>query len=117
MEKMEKEQIKNDWIDWYEFQPQGDTFILKTLPIATTKETEGGLILSIHDSKVVDRPNAGIVMSTGPDARYKVGDFLFFDSMKGFDLGMIRKESDAEYSYLLLYTDAIIGQKVKDVRK
>jgi len=104
-------ELKNDWIDINEFLPARDTFVVKALPAETDKETESGLILSTQDSVVHDRPNAGVIVSVGPDTERKVGEFVFFQKTSGYDLSMIRKPSDAEYSYILLYEDAILGNR------
>ena len=104
-------ELKNDWINIEEFLPARDTFVVKALPAETDKSTESGLILSTQDSVVHDRPNAGIIVSVGPDTERKVGEFVFFQRTSGYDLSMIRKPSDADYSYVLLYEDAIIGNR------
>ena len=104
-------EIKNDWIDINEFIPARDTFVVKALPAETDKETEGGIILSTNESVVHDRPNAGIIVSVGPDTDRKVGEFVYFQKTSGYNLEMIRKPADAEYSYVLLYEDAIIGNR------
>ncbi len=103
---------KNDWIDLEEFLPARDTFVVKALPAETDKETESGLILTTQQESVVeDRPNAGIIVSVGPDTDRKVGEFVYFQKRTGYDLEMIRKPVDAEYTYVLLYEDAIIGNR------
>jgi len=104
-------ELKNDWIDINEFLPARDTFVVKALPAETDKETESGLILSTQDSVVHDRPNAGVIVSVGPDTERKVGEFVYWQKSSGYDLEMIRKPADAEYSYILLYEDAIIGNR------
>jgi co-chaperonin GroES (HSP10) len=104
-------ELKNDWIDIEEFLPARDTFVVKALPAETDKSTESGLILSTQDSVVHDRPNAGIIVSVGPDTERKVGEFVYWQRTSGYDLEMIRKPADAEYSYVLLYEDAIIGNR------
>ncbi len=114
-EKIEEE---NGWIEWYEFLPSKDTFVVRTLPQKTKKATESGIILQTkEDSVVMDRPNAGIVVSVGPESKYKVGEFLFIQMGMGYDLEMVRKPTDVSWSYVLLYNDAIIGSKCKDTRK
>jgi len=111
MSKSKVEELKNDWIDIDEFIPARDTFVVKALPAETDKETEGGIILSTNESVVHDRPNAGIIVSVGPDTERKVGEFVYWQRTSGYDLNMIRKPADAEYSYILLYDDAIIGNR------
>ncbi len=104
-------ELKNDWIDVKDFLPARDTFVVKALPAETDKETESGLILSTSESVVHDRPNGGIIVSVGPDTERKVGEFVYWQRTSGADLEMIRKPADAEYSYVLLYEDAIIGNR------
>ena len=104
-------ELKNDWIDIKEFLPARDTFVVKALPAETDKKTESGLILSTAESVVHDRPNAGIIVSVGPECDRKVGEFVYWQRNLGYDLAMVRKPSDAEYSYVLLYEDAIIGNR------
>ena len=104
-------EIKNDWIDINEFIPARDTFVVKALPAETDKETEGGIILSTNESVVHDRPNAGVIISVGPDTDRKPGEFVYWQRTSGYDLEMIRKPADSEYSYVLLYEDAIIGNR------
>ena len=101
------------WINWYEFEPAKDTFLCKVHEDLSTKETETGLIISSGTSRVEDRPSSGIVVSTGPDAPYNIGDELFWQKTAGYEIGMIKGEDQ----YLLLYPDAILGKKVKDTRK
>jgi co-chaperonin GroES (HSP10) len=105
------DELKNDWIDIDEFMPARDTFVVKALPAETDKETETGLILSTQDSVLHDRPNAGVIVLVGPDTERKVGEFVYWQRTSGYDLNMIRKPADAEYSYILLYEDAIIGNR------
>ena len=114
----EMEEIKNDWIDITEFMPARDTFVVKALPAETDKQTEGGIILSTQDSVLHDRPNGGIIVSVGPDTDRKVGEFVYWQRTSGYDLNMIRKPAEAEYNYVLLYEDAIIGNlKPKETRE
>ena len=105
------QELKNDWINIEEFLPARDTFVVKALPAETDKSTESGLILSTQDSVVHDRPNAGVIVTVGPDTERKVGEFVYWQRTSGYDLEMIRKPADAEYSYVLLYEDAIIGNR------
>ena len=107
--------MEDGWINWWEFSPVGDTFICSTIPDLTKKETETGIIFDTQVSVVADRPFKGVVISVGPDAKYKVGDYLYWQTTAGLDLGMIRPEKE-DQKYILLHTDAILGQKVKDVR-
>ena len=102
----------NRWIDIDEFLPSGDTFVAKMLPAETDKKSESGLILQIHDSAIHDRPNGGIIVRVGPDCNRSLGEFVYIQRTSGIDLGMIRKPADAEYSYVLLYDDAVIGNYV-----
>ena len=109
------ETLGNGFIDWFEFEPQKDTFIGRTLPVETKKATESGLILQAEDDSVVnDRPDACIVVSVGETCKYKVGDFLYLQKGMGYDLKQVRKENDQEF--ILLYPDAVIGKKVQDTR-
>ncbi len=103
------------FIDWWEFAPQGDTFIVLSRPDKTKKETESGIILTTQTDVVQDRPFKGEVVSVGPDCKYKVGSYLYWQPTSGMDLAMIRKENP-EDMYLLLYPDAVLGQRVKDTR-
>ena len=103
------EDIQNGWIDIDEFLPAGDTFVVQMLPAKSDKESESGLILKIQDSSIHDRPNGGFIVRTGPECTRRIGEFVYTQRTSGIDLGMIRKPADAEYSYVLLYDDAIIG--------
>ena len=105
------EEIKNDWIDIEDFLPARDTFVVKGLEAETEKETEGGIILSTIDSVLHDRPNAGVIVSVGPDTKRKVGEFVYWQKTSGYDLEMNRKPAEATYNYVLLYEDAIIGNR------
>ena len=110
-------ELKNEWIDIDEFQPKGDTFVVKALPAETDKKTETGIVLSVQESVIEDRPNAGIIVSVGPDTERKVGEFVFFTKRTGYDLNMIRKPVDAEFSYILLYEDALLGNRIPKPEK
>ena len=102
----------NGFIDLEEFMPSGDTFVVQMLPVTTTKETETGIVLSIQDSVVHDRPNFGKIVSVGPECERKIGEYVYIQKGMGYDLEMIRKPSDVE-AYVLLYNDAIIGNRIK----
>ena len=109
-------EIKDSWINWWEFAPQKDQFLVKVFKSETKKETESGIILGTRESKVEDRPNAGIILAIGPDVKnFKVGEFIYWQMTAGYDLEMIRKEEEND-KYLLLYPDAVLGKRVKDVR-
>lgn len=103
------------WINWYEFKPQGDTFLCKVYKQETTMQTEGGLIINTEESKVEDRPTAGIVLSVGPDSPYDVNDIIFWRKESGYDLAMIR--SDQDDRYILMHPQGVLGVKVEDTRK
>lgn len=102
------------FIDWWEFSPQGDTFIVLSKPDETKKVTETGLIFDTEDSVVQDRPTSGEVVSIGPDCPYKVGDYLYWNPVSGMDLEMIRTKKNDKFQ--LMHPDAILGKKVKDTR-
>ncbi len=102
------------YIDWWEFAPMGDTFIVRNVIDISKKETESGIIYGTRPSVVQDRPTSGVVIAMGPGSKYQIGDFVYFAPNSGMDLAMIRKEEDEKY--LLLYNDAIIGKRVKDTR-
>lgn len=106
--------MQSGFIDWFEFEPQGDTFIVKSEPDNTKKETESGIIVTTENSVIQDRPANGTVVSVGPEANFEVNEFVYFEPTAGFDLKMIRTENDE--TYLLLYNKSIIGKKVKDTR-
>ncbi len=111
-QKIDFDNLENSWMDLDEFVCLKDTFIARTLPQNTKKETESGLILSTQaDSVVNDRPDAGVVVSVGPEAEFRVGEYIFIQKGHGYDLANIRKDPKADYNYLLLYTDAVIGKK------
>jgi len=104
------------YIDWWEFAPMGDTFIVHTKPDQTKKETESGIIFQTETDVIMDRPFKGTVVSVGPEAKFNVGEYVYFEPQKGMDLAMVRKPNPDEM-YLLLYNEAIIGKRVKDTRK
>ena len=103
------------YINWWEFAPTGDTFIVHTKPDKTKKTTESGLIISTQTDVIQDRPFKGEIVSVGPEAKFKVGEFVYFEPQKGMDLAMIRKP-DVDEMYILLYSEAILGKRVKDTR-
>ena len=102
------------YINWWEFAPTKDTFIVKTLPDKTKKETESGIIFATAESVVQDRPFKGEVITTGPDSKIAKGSYVYFEPTKGMDLAMIRRDGDE--MYILLYDDAILGRRVEDTR-
>jgi len=102
---------ENGWIDLEEFLPSGDTFVVEMLPVSTKKETETGLIISTSsDSVIDDRPNFGKIVAVGPDAKRKIGEYVYTQKTSGYDLEMIRHEEGIRY--VLLYDDSIIGNLV-----
>ena len=103
------------YINWWEFAPTKDTFIIHTIPDQTKKESESGIIFATEVDVIQDRPFKGEIISVGPDSKFKVGSYVYFEPQKGMDLAMIRREKPEEM-YLLLYDDAILGQRVKDTR-
>ncbi len=103
------------YINWYEFAPQKDTFIVRSVPDETKKSTESGIIFATETDVIMDRPFKGEIISVGPDTKYKVGSYIYWEPQKGMNLEMIRKEQDGEV-YILLYDDAVLGQRVKDIR-
>ena len=106
----------SDRINWYEFAPVKDYFLVKTIPNESDKKTESGIIMKIQDSAVHDRPKQCVVVSVGPECPYEIGEFLFFQKTSGYDLKNIRTdENDNEFS--LYHPDAVLGKKVKDTRK
>lgn len=102
------------YIDWWEFEPQGDTFIIKNLPDETKKATESGIFVSSETSVVQDRPFKGEVIAVGKDASFEVGDYVYFEPTAGMDLAMIRTVENEKY--LLLYNKSVLGKRVKDTR-
>lgn len=109
-----KENKDLGYINWWEFAPTGDTFIVKHTPDISKKETESGIIFETRVSVVQDRPTSGVVVAIGPESKYSIGDFVYFEPNAGMDLAMIRQKDDEKY--LLLYNKAIIGKRVKDTR-
>ncbi len=103
----------NGWIDLEEFLPSKDTFVVKMLPVETVKETETGILLSTTNKSVVeDRPNFGIIVAVGPECKRKIGEYVYVQKAMGYDLKMIRKPKDSDFGYVLLYDDAIIGNRI-----
>lgn len=103
----------NGFINLEEFLPTGDTFIVQMLPVSTKKETETGIIFSTaQDSVVNDRPNFGKIVRIGPECDRELGEYVYVQKAMGYDLEMIRKPENVE-AYVLLYNDAIIGNRVK----
>ena len=103
--------MQNDWIEIDEFQPAKDTFVVKVLTPETETKSESGLILKTKTDNLVDRPDAGIIVSVGPDSKRKVGEFVYYTKASGYQLEMIRLPNDGD-SWLLLYDDAIIGNRL-----
>jgi co-chaperonin GroES (HSP10) len=115
MKKTETEtkEVTNGWIELEEFLPARDMFVVKALPQDTEKKTETGIVLSVQESVVEDRPAGGIIMSVGPESKRKVGEFVYWTKQSGYDLNMIRKPADAEFKYVLLYEDALLGNRTE----
>ena len=110
------EDSSKGWINWWEFAPVGDTFICETMPDVTKKETESGIIFETQESVILDRPFKGVVISVGPEAKYKIGEYLYWSPQSGMDLAMMKPEKDGQ-KFILLHTDAIMGRRVKDTRE
>ena len=115
METKTEETEDLGYVNWWEFSPVKDLFICRTVPDKTKKESETGIIFSTQESTVADRPFKGVVVSAGPDSKYKVGEYLWWQTTSGFDLAMIRP-TESDEKFILLHTDAILGKKVKDTR-
>jgi len=111
---MNKSELQ-DKINWYEFAPVRDYFLVQTIPNESEKKTESGIIIKTNDSIVEDRPRQGVIKSVGPDCPYEVGQFVFWQKNAGYDLHNIRLDQN-DNPYLLLHPDAILGIKVKDTR-
>jgi co-chaperonin GroES (HSP10) len=112
---MNKETVQG-LIDWWEFAPVKDLMLCKIIPDETTKKTESGLIISVSDSVVEDRPKMGVVISKGPEAPYDVGTVLFWTKNAGYDLKNIRTDENDTF-YVLINPETVLGVKVKDTRK
>ena len=104
------------FINWWEFSPVGDTFICKSSPDVSKKTTESGIIFDTKESVVMDRPWKGVVISAGPDTKYKPGQYLWWSPQAGMDLAMVRPENEGD-KYILLHDDVVMGIRVKDTRK
>ena len=116
MLKNQKDTKMTDRIEWYEFAPAKDYFLVKTIPNESEKKTESGIVISVSESVVEDRPRQGVVVSVGPDCPYEIGDFLFFQKTAGYDMKNIKTDELDQY-YVLYHPDAVLGKRVKDVRK
>ncbi len=103
------------YVDYWEFAPVNDYFIVSTVPDKTKKETESGIIMTTQTDVIMDRPFKGVVVAVGPKAKYKIGDFLWWQPTSGMDLAMIRPTKEDE-KFLLLHSDAILGRRVTDTR-
>jgi len=103
------------YVDWWELAPVNDLFLVRTVPDKTKKESASGIIISTQESAVMDRPFKGTVISVGPDAKYKIGDYLYWQPTSGMDMAVIRP-TEPDEKFLLLHTEAILCKKVKDTR-
>ena len=110
-----EETEKAGWYNWWEYGCVKDTFIVSTIPNITKKESETGIIFATEADIVQDRPFEGTVVSVGPDAKYRLGEYVFFQPTSGFDLAFLRPSKEGE-KFVLLHTDAIIGKLIKDSR-
>ena len=112
--KMEKD---NGYLNWYEFAPQDNLLIIKYTPDETKQTTDSGIIISTGKASVVtDRPQTGVIMSTGPDVeKFQIGNQVFFAPQVSFDLEFFR--TDGEERYMMVPEDRIDGLRVKDVRQ
>ena len=108
---MSKKITENGWVGLEEFLPKGDTFVVQMLPVTTKQETETGIILAVQESVINDRPNFGRIVNVGPESKRKIGEYVYVQKGMGYDLNMIRKPAGVE-AYVLLYEDAIIGNRV-----
>ena len=106
---------ESGFVEWYEFEPTKDTFIVSTVPDQTKKTSQTGIVTSTETSVVQDRPFRGVVVSIGPDSVFRVGDYVYFQPTSGFDLAMI-KPTKPEEKFILLHTDAILGKRIPDTR-
>lgn len=103
------------YINWWEFAPQDNILVIKTTPNKMKTETESGIIISMNESKLIDRSYFGEVMSKGPNVKnVEVGNIVYFPPNNTFDMGMVRSQGDE--SYVMTTSDRIDGIKVKDVR-
>ena len=112
---MEEVKTEPGWYDWWEYGCVDDTFIVSTVPDVTKKESETGIIFATEADVIQDRPFRGTVIAVGPKAKYKRGDYVFFQPTSGFDLAFLRPSAEGE-KFVLLHTEAIIGKLVKDTR-
>ena len=103
---------ENGFIDLQEFLPAGDTFVVQMLPVSTKKQAESGLYIGVNEDSVInDRPNFGRIVLVGPESKRKLNELVYVQKGMGYDLEMIRKSAGVE-AYVLLYNDAVIGNRV-----
>jgi co-chaperonin GroES (HSP10) len=108
--------METGFIDWYEFSPVKDYMLVQVVPDETEKKTETGIVLSVQESVIEDRPKQGVIKAVGPDAPYKIGTFVYWTKNGGYDLKHIRVDENDSY-YILINPDTVLGIKVKDTRK
>ena len=106
---------KTGFYDWWEYGCVDDTFIVSTVPDVTKKESESGIIFATEADVIQDRPFSGTVVAVGPKAKYKLGEYVFFQPTSGFDSAFLKPTREQEH-FVLLHTEAIIGKLIKDSR-
>ncbi len=108
--------MENAYLQWWEFQPTTDLYLVRVHPDYSKTESPSGIIIATQPSKVIDRPTTGEIICRGPDAKkYELGLQVFFAPNRGFDLGYILTEG--EEKFMLVAEDHIDGLRVQDTRK
>jgi hypothetical protein len=110
--------MDNGYLNWYEYAPTDNLYMIKyTDEMNNTKEvSQSGIVLSVNQNSVLDRPSTGIIVSRGVDtSKYDIGMQVFFDPNVSFDLAMIISEENEKY--MLVPEDRIDGYRVKDIRE
>jgi len=108
--------LENAYLQWWEFQPTSDLYLIRVHPDYSKTESPTGIIIATQPSKVVDRPTTGEIVSRGSNAsKYDIGFQVFFAPNRGFDLNYILTEG--EEKFMLVAEENIDGIRVKDTRE
>ena len=112
--QLPKNIVESDLLEWEEFKPDKDFFLVLSIPNISEKRSETGIIMSVSDSVVEDRPRQGVVLSIGPKCPYKIGDYLFFQKSAGYDIQSIKKPDILPdgFRFILYHPDAVLGKRV-----
>ena len=113
--KIEEIMDSRGFIDWWNYAPQDNILVVKTIKTKVKTETESGIVIALTEDKETVCPDMGIVQSQGPNVKEDmIGKVVMYPPQSNFPLMMIKPEDGDIFS--MVPVDRIDGILVKDIR-